>query len=381
MHQTFVYVLSGKLQCGATSLAPGQYAYIPRGSSLTLTSKKSSRAIVIEKLYLDAGEHSPAFLTGDVQAVAPTPMLGDEPVGIQTLLPEDFAFDFAVNTMTFQPGAALPHGRNPRDGARPADARRRRHVPPRRHWYPVTAGDFIWMAPYCPQWFGALGKTPAKYLIYKDWNRHPLTIENDTRLTARTGNAGGIFRCARAGGHARRLFGTGPARARAAEGLCARGGPRGARRRRGQHVRALGRRGAELPAVATGSHIDAIPHSGRYDGTVGVLGGLEAIRALQAPDFGRAGPIELIIFTAEEPTRFGIGCLGSRLLAGVLDAIGRRNACAIRRARRSTKCAPPPGFGERLESVRLARRLLRRIRGAAHRTGAAAGARQVPSAW
>jgi (S)-ureidoglycine aminohydrolase len=29
------------------------------------------------------------------------------------------------------------------------------------------------MAPYCPQWFGALGKTPAKYLIYKDWNRQP----------------------------------------------------------------------------------------------------------------------------------------------------------------------------------------------------------------
>jgi (S)-ureidoglycine aminohydrolase len=38
----------------------------------------------------------------------------------------------------------------------------------------VTAGDFIWMAPWCPQWFGAIGKTPAKYLIYKDWNRHPL---------------------------------------------------------------------------------------------------------------------------------------------------------------------------------------------------------------
>ena len=38
-------------------------------------------------------------------------------------------------------------------------------------WYPVTQGDFIYMAPYCPQWFGALGKTPAKYLIYKDWNR------------------------------------------------------------------------------------------------------------------------------------------------------------------------------------------------------------------
>ncbi len=41
------------------------------------------------------------------------------------------------------------------------------------HWYPVQEGDFIWMAQYCPQWFGALGKVPSKYLIYKDWNRHP----------------------------------------------------------------------------------------------------------------------------------------------------------------------------------------------------------------
>jgi len=38
-------------------------------------------------------------------------------------------------------------------------------------WYPVKAGDFIWMRAFCPQWFGALGKVPAKYLIYKDWNR------------------------------------------------------------------------------------------------------------------------------------------------------------------------------------------------------------------
>jgi len=75
-----------------------------------------------------------------------------------------------------------------------------------------------------------------------------------------------------------------------------------------------------LPAVATGSHIDAIPHSGRYDGTVGVLGGLEAIRQLQAAGFQPRRSIELILFTSEEPTRFGIGCLGSRLMSGVLAA-------------------------------------------------------------
>ena len=72
-------------------------------------------------------------------------------------------------------------------------------------------------------------------------------------------------------------------------------------------------------AVATGSHIDAIPNAGRFDGTVGVLGGLESIRALQRAGFTPTRSIELIVFTAEEPTRFGIGCLGSRLLAGTLN--------------------------------------------------------------
>ncbi len=75
----------------------------------------------------------------------------------------------------------------------------------------------------------------------------------------------------------------------------------------------------ELPAVGSGSHIDAIPHSGRYDGTVGVLGALEAIRALQRAGIRPRRSIELILFTSEEPTRFGIGCLGSRLLSGTLD--------------------------------------------------------------
>ena len=75
---------------------------------------------------------------------------------------------------------------------------------------------------------------------------------------------------------------------------------------------------ASLTPVATGSHIDAIPNAGRYDGVVGVLGALEAFRALKAADFRPKRAVELIVFTAEEPTRFGIGCLGSRLLSGAL---------------------------------------------------------------
>jgi len=75
----------------------------------------------------------------------------------------------------------------------------------------------------------------------------------------------------------------------------------------------------DLSAVATGSHIDAIPHAGMYDGTVGVLGGLEAMRALKHSGARFRRSIEVVMLTSEEPTRFGIGCLGSRLISGTLE--------------------------------------------------------------
>jgi ureidoglycolate amidohydrolase len=74
-----------------------------------------------------------------------------------------------------------------------------------------------------------------------------------------------------------------------------------------------------LPAVGTGSHTDAIPHAGMYDGTVGVLGGLEAIRTLQSTGFRPKRSIEVLMFTSEEPTRFGIGCVGARVMTGALE--------------------------------------------------------------
>jgi ureidoglycolate amidohydrolase len=107
--------------------------------------------------------------------------------------------------------------------------------------------------------------------------------------------------------------------------------------------------------VATGSHIDAIPNAGRYDGVVGVLGALEAVRALQRSGYQPRRPIELIVFTAEEPTRFGIGCLGSRLMSGVLS-VEKANALRDCDGRTldywRTKANCPSGD---LASVRLAR--------------------------
>jgi len=74
----------------------------------------------------------------------------------------------------------------------------------------------------------------------------------------------------------------------------------------------------DLPAVATGSHTDAIPNAGRFDGVVGVLGGFTALDALRQAGFRPRRSLEVVMFTAEEPTRFGLGCVGSRMLAGSL---------------------------------------------------------------
>ncbi len=110
----------------------------------------------------------------------------------------------------------------------------------------------------------------------------------------------------------------------------------------------------ELPAVATGSHIDAIPNAGMFDGTVGVLGGIAAVRALQASGFKPRRAIEVVLFTSEEPTRFGIGCLGSRLMSGTLSAadaarLRDKDGHGLDEVRKRA------GFGGGLASVRLER--------------------------
>ena len=108
----------------------------------------------------------------------------------------------------------------------------------------------------------------------------------------------------------------------------------------------------DLPAVATGSHIDAIPGAGRYDGTVGVLGAIEAVRALKRAGFAPTRSIELILFTSEEPTRFGVGCLGSRALAGVL-APEKLAALVDGDGKTLDEVRQAAGFSGPLESVAL----------------------------
>jgi (S)-ureidoglycine aminohydrolase len=172
--QRFVYVLDGDLHVGHEVLEIGDFAYVPAGAPLTLNSAHPARVAVIEKPYESIPGHAaPGLVVGREHTAAITHLGGDRDLEVRALIPDDAAFDFRVNTMTYQPGASLPaveihvmeHGLLMLQGGgiyRLGE-----------HWYPVDTGDFIWMAPFCPQWFGAIGKTPAKYLIYKDWDRHP----------------------------------------------------------------------------------------------------------------------------------------------------------------------------------------------------------------
>jgi (S)-ureidoglycine aminohydrolase len=177
--QRFLYVLDGAISLEADSkrheIAPRGYAYLCEGISHRVAAKQKSRVVVIEKPYVKVENiAAPRLLVSSEDAVASEPLDDDPDLQVKHLLPDEPQFDFAVNAMVYQPGAALSmvemhvmeHGLLMLEGGGIYRLG--------NDWYPVTAGDFIWMAPWCPQWFGAIGKKPAKYLIYKDWNRHPL---------------------------------------------------------------------------------------------------------------------------------------------------------------------------------------------------------------
>ena len=169
--QRFVYLLEGALRVLDRDIEPGECAYLPAGNGIAAFA--TSRVLVIEKPYQHLpGVTRPDSFFASVERATPQPLMGDPAVQVRPLVPDSPQFDFAVNSMTFEPGGSLPiveshvmdHGLMMVAGGgiyRLGDC-----------WHPVTAGDFIYMAPYCPQWFCAVGKTPAHYIIYKDWNRH-----------------------------------------------------------------------------------------------------------------------------------------------------------------------------------------------------------------
>jgi (S)-ureidoglycine aminohydrolase len=179
--ETFGYVVRGaasvaigggrRARCGA-----GGYFFAPAGQAWSLTAPAAGTQLVLfQKRYVPlAGVDAPAAVIGDAAKVKGQPFLGDPAANLQVLLPDEPAYDLAVNVFAYQPGGHLPfvevhimeHGLLMLSGQGVYRLE--------ESWYPVQAGDAIWMAPYCAQWFVAMGKAPASYLYYKDVNRAPL---------------------------------------------------------------------------------------------------------------------------------------------------------------------------------------------------------------
>jgi (S)-ureidoglycine aminohydrolase len=178
--ERFLYVLEGQVALKVSReasqvLTSGGYAFIPPDVGISLRSKTAAKLNIFEKRYLPLPSGTPPrFLCGQEQSLKSVPFQGDPDAALKTLLPQELSFDLAVNIFTYRPGATLPqvevhvmeHGLLMLEGRgiyRLGDS-----------WYPVQQEDVIWMAPYCPQWFVAMGKDPARYLYYKDVNRDPL---------------------------------------------------------------------------------------------------------------------------------------------------------------------------------------------------------------
>ena len=174
------YVLEGNVKLGTNggredALAGGGFAFLPPGTDYRFVADAGASLLVFEKMYQRAaGVEAPPVTVGHEREVAGAPFLGDPAAMLQVLLPDVPAFDLAVNIFKYAPGATLPfvethvmeHGLLMLAGEGIYRLEER--------WYPVRAGDAIWMAPYCPQWFVATGKAAASYIYYKDVNRWPV---------------------------------------------------------------------------------------------------------------------------------------------------------------------------------------------------------------
>ena len=121
-----------------------------------------------------AGAARPAPIFGHEREVKAVPAADHPDIKLQSLLPDQPAFDLAVSIVTHAPGAAPATVTTRLNEYGVAFLKGQGIQRLDTDYHPVTAGDVLWIAPFCPQWFAALGKTPTSYICYQDVNRDPI---------------------------------------------------------------------------------------------------------------------------------------------------------------------------------------------------------------
>ena len=179
-NQYFIYVIAGTGTIGLDEkrhrLEAGSYVYLPPGTDIQIKSGGTNlRLVIFQKPYEPlAGAATPSGQIGHTRDVKGQPIYGNEDIRLQVLLPDKPEFDLAVNILTCHSGAMLPFVATPvmEHGLLMLQGQGIYRLD--QDYHPVKAGDVIWMASYCPQWFVALGKLPASYIYFQDVNRDPM---------------------------------------------------------------------------------------------------------------------------------------------------------------------------------------------------------------
>lgn len=172
----FFYVLSGSmsLKIGGRDHALGQggYALVCPRDDFRAEAKEETSLLLLRKQYEEATGIPPCTSrVGNQADVSCSVYYGDPGARLQELLPNDLAFDMAMNIFTFDTGHSLPvtethvmeHGLYMLQGKGVyflGDS-----------WMEVEATDFIWMGPFCPQSYYATGPQASRYIYYKNVNR------------------------------------------------------------------------------------------------------------------------------------------------------------------------------------------------------------------
>jgi len=179
-NQYFVYVLEGAasilLEDRKHRLEPGGYAYLPCGRDVQIASSAAgTRLLLFQKEYQPLpGAARPAGFARHERDVKAQPFQGDADLRWQALLPGEAAFDMAVNLLACPPGTAPAAVEAPPLERGWMLVRGQAVFRLAGDWHLVQAGDVIWAAPYCPQWFVTMGKTPVGCIYYQNINRDPM---------------------------------------------------------------------------------------------------------------------------------------------------------------------------------------------------------------
>ena len=174
--ETLVYVLGGELTLTVNqqrqTLITGGFALLPAAAPLDAEAPGGASLLVLRKRYQPAAGIEPLRpLVGNESNIRAVPYLDNEHARLQTLVPDELCFDLAMNIFTFDPGHCLPYVETHvmEHGLLFLEGKGVYYLDD--EWMEVRAGDFIWMAPFCPQTFYATGDVPARYIYYKNVNR------------------------------------------------------------------------------------------------------------------------------------------------------------------------------------------------------------------